>query len=458
MASYISKSADMSVSTKEKEQAVVSASGDGFSQADRNGRVGFFRRSALHLTALLEPGKQKSTIPSLDGVRAIACLLVVGYHINLITRDTHIWLPENNPFIAALLQSGESGVTLFFVLSGFLLFLPYARALLLKQNWPSMRRFYLRRALRIIPAYYICLVALIFLMHREYLQADRWPQLVLFLTFFMDSSVATFQAINGPFWTLAVEWQFYLLLPLLVLGMRALAWHCSPRKRLWTILLCLCTVIAWGMLSQFWLEYLRGHPLPGTPVWYIVSGLFLGQGGKYLQDFALGMLVSLLYVYTRYADSQERVKEVLRRLQLWLWGAGTALFLFITLWRENSAHGNGMPWLDGVRGYYSLLGEAGFACAFCLCLCALLFGNPASQKIFSWLPLRWIGHLSYSTYMWHFPLLIFFMVHVGYNITDWNLWLVFASYWLWIILAILPFSLVTFLLTERPGMQLSSKL
>ncbi len=420
-------------------------------------RGNLWRRASARLSALLEPGK-KNAIPPLDGVRACACLLVVGYHISLITRDTHVWNPTDYPPLAAVLLSGESGVTLFFVLSGFLLFLPYARALLFKMKWPSARQFYLRRALRIIPAYYICLFALILLAHREYLQADHWPQLFLFLTFFMDSTSRTYQAIDGPFWTLAVEWQFYLLLPLLVLGMRVLVWRCAPGKRLWCTLACLLVVIAWGMISHFWLAYVQQHPWPATLGWRLVYGLLFGQGGKYLQDFAVGMLVSLLYVSMRHSDARGRLKAFCQRYQFWFWILALVLYLATALWHENAVHGNGLPWLSGVSGYYSLLGEVGYASAFALCLLALLFGQSVLPKLFSLAPLRWIGHVSYSAYMWHFPLLIFFMVSVGYSITSWNIWAVAVSYWLWVLLAILPFSLVTFLLTERPGMWLSGKL
>jgi len=68
----------------------------------------------------------------LDSVRAIACLTVLDFHINLMTRDTHIWNPTNlsHRLISAIALAGASGVTLFFVLSDFLLFMPYAKALL----------------------------------------------------------------------------------------------------------------------------------------------------------------------------------------------------------------------------------------------------------------------------------------------------------------------------------------
>ena len=79
-------------------------------------------------------------IPALDGVRGMAILLVLWCHIHGISFDASTqWL------LAFKGASGFLGIFLFFVLSGFLLFLPYARALLEHGRWPSARRFYGRR-------------------------------------------------------------------------------------------------------------------------------------------------------------------------------------------------------------------------------------------------------------------------------------------------------------------------
>lgn len=157
----------------------------------------------------------------LDGVRAIACLTVLVFHLNLTAHDNNILnFSSVGTIISAIAVTGSSGVTLFFILSGFLLFLPYAKALLFETAWPTTRQFYLRRALRILPGYYVALFVLIFLQGGIYLQPMHFGELGLFLTLFMDSLPLTYQKINGPFWTLAVEWQFYLLLPFLALGFR----------------------------------------------------------------------------------------------------------------------------------------------------------------------------------------------------------------------------------------------
>src|SRR5579885_1375691 len=207
--------------------------------------------------------QQKNNIAVLDGVRAIAALTVLDFHVNLMTRDTHIWNPANpaHTLISAIALAGASGVTLFFVLSGFLLFMPYAKALLFEGGCPSAREFYLRRVLRIMPGYYFALFAMIFIIHPEYLHPDHWRQLGLFLTFFMDSTPQTFQQLNGPFWTLAIEWQFYLLLPWLALLFALIARRLappsqSPLRRFKLLLACCVGLIIWGLTLRYLGDYL----------------------------------------------------------------------------------------------------------------------------------------------------------------------------------------------------------
>ncbi|HJT58898.1 MAG TPA: acyltransferase family protein, partial [Ktedonobacteraceae bacterium] len=125
------------------------------------------------LSLRLEDGKPKNNIAVLDGVRGIACLMVVAYHIGLLTsRETKIWVPvgPDHPLFSSIMSAAASGVTLFFVLSGFLLFLPYAKSLLFDNAWPSARNFYLRRGFRVIPAYYVCLFLIILVSQHQYLQ------------------------------------------------------------------------------------------------------------------------------------------------------------------------------------------------------------------------------------------------------------------------------------------------
>ncbi len=375
--------------------------------------------------------QQKNNIAVLDGVRAIACLIVMSYHISLIGADTHLWGPfsPSYPLFGSIVYAGAMGVTLFFVLSGFLLFMPYAKALLsVKANWPSARSFYLRRAFRIIPAYYLCLFLLVFLSHTEYLQPAHWADLGLFLAFFMESGASTYQKINGPFWTLGVEWQFYMLLPLIALGMiflvRRVSMHGSTKRRLWSVVCCLLGVIAWGLFTRIWRNYFLTHPaetfLVPRPVMDGILFFVHGMYGKFLEDFAIGMLISLLFIYLQQAPAESAFKRHTLRLSPWLWAAGILLLVFMAMWRFNIKH----PWW------------------------------PFLQPLMS----RWIGLISFSLYMWHLPLLLFFRYNLANHLQGWNPAVAFSLYWLWAFLVIVPFSALSFLLIEKPGMAFGEKL
>jgi peptidoglycan/LPS O-acetylase OafA/YrhL len=399
-------------------------------------------------------------------VRAIACLIVMAFHICLIGNSTYLWDPFNlsHALFGAIVYAGAVGVTLFFVLSGFLLFMPYAKSLLVEHTaWPSACRFYLRRAFRIIPAYYICLFLLVLLTHREYLQPAHWRELGLFLVFFMESSNITYQKINGPFWTLGVEWQFYMLLPLFTLAMGFIVlWlfrGCSMRRRLWLVIGCLGALIGWGLVSRYWGYYFSHHPaetfLVPRSTLNVILFFTYGSYGKFLEDFGIGMLLSLLFIYARQVSIEGRFHSIALRLAPWLWGCGIVVLVFCAMWRFNQGH---PAWFFGiVNEQYNWLGELGFSLGFGLCIFAILFGARYLKKPFEWHPLRWIGLISFSLYMWHLPLLIFFMTHVENHLQGWNPLAAFSLYWLWAFFVIIPFSALSYVLIEKPGVALGEK-
>ena len=429
----------------------------------------FFSRAGRWVGNQLENRKQKNNIMVLDGVRAIACLTVMIYHINLMTRDAQIWHPSDptHMLISAIALSGASGVTLFFVLSGFLLFLPYAKALLFESDWPSMRQFYLRRVLRIIPGYYVALFVLILITHREYLQPDHLRDLGLFLTFFMDSTAQTFQKLNGPFWTLAVEWQFYMLLPLLAI-LFAFIMRCiervgggSRRLRVWTLTLCLLGLFGWGLFSRYWGSYFATHPgetfLVPRPLLNATMFFWYGYDGKFLEDFAIGMLVSLCFVYAQHRLFGQNFSRLMRRLSPWLWGGGILLLLLTAMWNFDQSFPHSWSLLDSLIPFYGWLSEGSFALAYGLCVAAILFGAAGLQWFFTLPALRWLGLISFSLYMWHLPLLIFFNQHFGSQIAAWGL-PAYGLYLLWALLVVIPFSFLLYLGVEKPFIKLSARL
>lgn len=394
--------------------------------------------------------------------------MVVSYHIGRIANSTYLWDPFSlaYPLFASLAYAGSAGVTLFFVLSGFLLFMPYAKALLVEHtSWPLARRFYLRRAFRIIPAYYACLFLLILISQGQYLEPAHWKELGLFLIFFMESSSITYQKINGPFWTLGVEWQFYMLLPLIALATGLIVLRLlkggSMKRRLWLVVSCLGALIGWGLFSRYWGYYFTIHPSATflVPRSILNKILFFTYGsyGKFLEDFAVGMLASLFFIYAQQLSPAGVFNRIARRLSPWLWGTGIAVLVFSAMWRFNQGR-PAWSFFGSLNPQYNWLGELAFALGFGLCIFAILFGIKALKRPFEWRPLRWIGLISFSLYMWHLPLLIFFMTNVANHLRGWNPALVLSLYVVWALLVIIPFSALSYLLIEKPGMASGEKL
>ncbi|HEY7418069.1 MAG TPA: acyltransferase, partial [Ktedonobacteraceae bacterium] len=429
--------------------------------------IAFLQRLVGRITIALEGKQQKGTIPVLDGIRALACLAVVAYHISLMTiQDTPLWTPQHTPtLIAAIALSGDTGVTLFFVLSGFLLFRPYVKALLFPDtDWPSTWRFYLRRALRILPVYYISLIALAIILAPNYFNLDHARQWLLFLTLFMDSSARTYQQINGPFWTLAVEWQFYLLLPFIALGMALLVNRFkSFQHRLFALLTCLGLLIVWGIGTRTLGLYMTSHPngifLPRAILTKIMPFIYgplssTGLHGKFMEDFAIGMLASTCYTLSLYQQGESKFQMTLNKLAPLFFAAGVLLLLTMALWKLNNAF-QLVPVFDPVNGLYSNLSEFGFASGYGLCIVAALFGASWLKGPFEWRPLRWIGILSYSIYMWHLPVLKIFSDHFiaplqGIEPKP----ILYGMYWACLLVLVIPLCFVIFLSIEKPGMAL----
>ncbi|HEY0755712.1 MAG TPA: acyltransferase [Ktedonobacteraceae bacterium] len=428
--------------------------------------------------------QQQGTIAVLDGVRALAILFVIAFHVDWTNKNyLHLWDWRVDPLASAVAIAGGTGVTLFFVLSGFLLFMPYAKALLFAGRWPLARVFYLRRALRIIPGYYLSLFSLILLEQRAFFSAIRWsgplqylnflldatqkPQvptlgnLALFLTFLMDSSSQTFRQLDGPYWTLAVEWQFYMLLPLLALGILLLVRRVPLQRRLTAVTLCLLGIVFLGLAVRFAGLYFRDNPtatvLVPRPVLNVALFFTYGMSGKYTEDFAVGMLAGLCYIYAQSLPAEHHFVRALRRWSLWLWGVGLLLLVFSAMWHWQSDRTTpAWSFLEPLMPVYNWLSEMLLAWGYGLCIMAILFGPRQLQIPFAWLPLRWIGLISYSLYIWHLPMLQLFefllTLFPGLNF--------YAGYllsWAWILLVVFPFCLCYYIVVEKPGIKLGDR-
>jgi peptidoglycan/LPS O-acetylase OafA/YrhL len=151
--------------------------------------------------------KSVNHIPSLDGLRAISIVFVVYDHSVIITGKNI--LPE----VLQIFISGKTGVDLFFLISGFLI-----TTLLLNEfkqtNCIDLKRFYIRRSLRIFPAYYFLLLIYFIMQKFEllYINPQTWVSSFFYMRQFFGSGWLT-----SHFWSLSIEELFYMIFPLLLL-------------------------------------------------------------------------------------------------------------------------------------------------------------------------------------------------------------------------------------------------
>jgi peptidoglycan/LPS O-acetylase OafA/YrhL len=153
---------------------------------------------------------------AVDGLRGIAILLVVFYHTWLFSWFT----PALRTFgydvpVDVVPRNGYLGVDLFFAISGFVLYLPYARrALAGDGRAPSLGDYAFRRFIKIVPSYAIVLVATFFFSIEYLAKPDLWKNLAVHAVFLQNAYPDGFGTANSVFWSLATEAQFYVVFPL----------------------------------------------------------------------------------------------------------------------------------------------------------------------------------------------------------------------------------------------------
>jgi peptidoglycan/LPS O-acetylase OafA/YrhL len=267
-------------------------------------------------------------------------------------------------------------VQLFFVLSAFLLFLPYARWIFGLQERPSARMFYRRRALRVGPAYWVTLVILVL---AGPLTLAALADGLIHVFFLSNVSRATAESINPVFWTMAVEVQFYVILPAIGWCAYTLTRRLGPAR---AMLLVSAGLAAISLVSDSLDHVLRFQQVP------MFGPLLLGQYSMpdYLAVFGAGIACSAVYTYARQVaplrGAPTRGYSAAGRVAL---PAGVGLALLVVF--VPSRH---LP-LEG-----TLMG-----CAYAAILFGVLFGPAIWRAPFESPILRFVGLISYSVYLWH---------------------------------------------------------
>jgi peptidoglycan/LPS O-acetylase OafA/YrhL len=307
--------------------------------------------------------------PGLDGVRALAVIGVFFYHA---------WPnPDGGPW----LPGGFLGVDLFFVLSGYLI------TSILLVEWQHHRRinllrFWARRARRLFPALVVVVLGSLLLsaiFARGSLAVTRSDTLSSLFYFNNWHQIAAnssyFVRMGNPsllrhYWSLAVEEQFYILWPLLLVpGLIFIGRRWMP--------LAIAVVIA-ASATEMWLLY-NGPDSDPSRVYY----------GTDTRAFLLLMGIELAFFW----PYVERIRRSLPLLELLGFAA-----LGITLWLFTS-----------LQDYDAVIYQGGdLAAAFCFAVLIAAVAHPRTiiGKGFGVTPLRWIGERSYGIYLWHWPIIV----------------------------------------------------
>lgn len=318
-------------------------------------------------------GKKRRYITGLDGIRAIAVIMVLAYHLKL-----------------ALFKSGFLGVTVFFVLSGYLI-----TGILIseveEEGTIDLKNFWLRRIRRLVPAVMSMAVVIIFVSAvvnrviftkgcKDFLASvlgfNNWWQIFNKVSYFEAAGVPS------PFthcWSLAIETQFYLIYPLILLGIYKLAKSRGEGRAKRGLLFAGVTLLL-ALISVILMIVLFDPQQDASRVYY----------GTDTRAFSLlfGALLAILWEY----------RMVPRRLSasvnMVLGSVSFAVLLVMTI----AINGSSNFWYRGgqflgtiltVLMVYAVSGRKTWLSRF--------LSNPV---------LKWIGDRSYSIYLWHYPIIL----------------------------------------------------
>ena len=318
-------------------------------------------------------GKKRRYITGLDGIRAIAVIMVLAYHLKL-----------------ALFKSGFLGVTVFFVLSGYLI-----TGILIseveEEGTIDLKNFWLRRIRRLVPAVMSMAVVIIFVSAvvnrviftkgcKDFLASvlgfNNWWQIFNKVSYFEAAGVAS------PFthcWSLAIETQFYLIYPLILLGIYKLAKSRGEGRAKRGLLFAGVTLLL-ALISVILMIVLFDPQQDASRVYY----------GTDTRAFSLlfGALLAILWEY----------RMVPRRLSasvnMVLGSVSFAVLLVMTI----AINGSSNFWYRGGQFFGTILTV--------LMVYAVSGRKTWLSRFLSNPVLKWIGDRSYSIYLWHYPIIL----------------------------------------------------
>lgn len=316
-------------------------------------------------------------VVGLDGVRGVAVLLVFISHFHwILSPDPFLTKVTPWHFINRTFEAGFMGVDIFFVLSGFLI-----TSLLLKDRSTNQtdlfKRFYRRRALRLLPALYALLIADFFVSRWENFPGDiqwrtTWHAILFLNNWNIVNNFGEAQNDLGHLWSLGIEEQFYLIWPLTIWLLAKLK---IPSKMMIPLIL-FASLVVMVHRTSLWND--------GTS-WII---LYIRTDTR-LDSLLIGAMFA--YVYRHFQVPSKILNPVATLSFLGL--------VYIKYVLDKS------PFIFEM-GWTIIALFAGFI------ILSVAEGVFFIQKVFTWRPLTMIGKVSYGLYLWHMPIFLLFGRHV----------------------------------------------
>jgi peptidoglycan/LPS O-acetylase OafA/YrhL len=312
-------------------------------------------------------------IPEIDGLRFLAISSVLLFHASYALLRAYHWeLGTGAQVVSNLFARGALGVELFFVISGFILAVPFARHFVEGEKPVNLGRYYLRRVTRLEPPYILTLVLFYV---AAWISRDAAMQGRLFSTFFVrlfylhGLVFRDAPALNGVTWSLEIEVQFYLIVPVLA---RIFCLPATLRR----------TIMFLGVLLVPFV------PRQGILLWTVVSQLAL---------FLAGFLFADLYL------EMHRKGTVARPGYDWAALGVFALVLAFPFLMRPLARFRPFDGIDDPDVAMMVLRH--ILPVLILIFLLLMFRGVWLRRFFSLKPVYLIGGMCYSIYLIHYPLI-----------------------------------------------------
>lgn len=389
-------------------------------------------------TAARARGRTGGFLPGFDGLRAIAALLVVVVHTGIASGFSF-----RHPAPGQYFARGEIGVSIFFLISGFLLYRPFVRASFEDRPGPAVGRFLLRRALRIVPLYWVALAATMAFTVSKVHGVGQTLAIACFLQVY--SSQWILHGVTQA-WTLCIEVTFYLALPLWAAAMRLTSRGRArdPRAVLRRELVALAILYGASLLFRWWIGADRPGPVQTAREWI----------PAWSDHFALGMGLAALSAYVAQTQAMPRVLRWTSRrgadLGCWVaagvvyWAAATRIGL-----SKNPIATEPVGTDLAKQVLYGL-----FALLVLLPAVVGPAGHGVVRRLLTTRVLSLVGLVSYGLYLWHQFVIAQLQKAVGsWHVLD-SPYPQFAGVVLGVAVAV---SALTYVVIERPAIALGHR-